>query len=76
MKNATPDQTQRFLWFEYDDGTSVDIEIGKATVVKTPNPKMILHLDRTQDGKHLLICSQEIWPEGKLIDNVRMIRNG
>lgn len=70
------DEIRRWLRFEFDDGSHVDFEIGRATILKKETDKVLFHLDRLPDGKHLMICSQEACPDDKKIENIRMIREG
>ncbi len=68
-------EPRRWLQFQYDDGTVQDFELGRATVVKGQDQKFLFHLDRQKDGRCLMLCAEEVWPEGKRIDHIKMIRN-
>lgn len=61
---------------EYLDGTHSDLEVGRVTVLHKKTDKVVMHLDRLPDGKHLLICAEEVVPEGKRIDCLRFVRSG
>ena len=62
--------------FEYTDGTFTSVSLGKATVLRKATDKLVFHLDRLPDGTHLMICAQEILPDGKRIECIRIMREG
>jgi len=64
----------RLLRFEYDDGSSRDFELGKATTIRGETRKVLFHLDRRDDGKHLMLCAEEAWPTDKRIECIRVVR--
>lgn len=65
-----------FLEFKYLDGTCSRLELGKVTVLKKKTDKVVFHLDRLPDGKHLLICSEEMLPDNQKLDSINFIREG
>lgn len=60
---------------EYTDGEFKDFELGKVTVIKKGGRAGVeMHLDKMQDGRHLLICSDNLWPDGKLLKTLTVVR--
>lgn len=60
---------------EYMDGEFKDFEIGKVTVIKKGGRAGVeMHLDKMQDGRHLLICSDNLWPDDKRLKSLTVVR--
>lgn len=60
---------------EYTDGATKDFEIGKVTIIrKGGRAGMEMHLDLMQDGRHLLICSDNLLPDDKQLKNLTLVR--
>lgn len=54
--------TKRFLKFNFEDGSSKQIELGKVTSLKIPieKGKLCFHIDKVDD-KYLLVVNEEFW---------------
>ena len=74
MSKKKDDGAKQFWKFVYDDGTEKEIEIGKVTVCKMDTWKVLMHLDRLPDGKHLVIYMQEVMPDGKKLERIDVRR--
>lgn len=60
----------------YTDGTFSELlEIKRATVLAKQVPKVMLHIDETDPGEHLLLVNERLWPEDKRIDAVEIVRD-
>lgn len=66
---------QHRLRFYYTDGTFMDFELSKCTVIKSPIKQVVLHLDRLPSGGHLMIASVEALPDDKKLDKIVVIRD-
>lgn len=67
-------QPKASLRFEYDDGTSIELEIEKCTVLKMELRQVALHVDKLGNGKFLMIANEYLLPEGKKLNNIAVIR--
>ena len=71
MKNKDP---KRWFEFEYDDGTSIKVEIVKATVLKMPMRNVAFHLDMIGPEQYLFVANEKFLPEGKKLLGFKVVR--
>ncbi len=69
-----PPQPKAHLRFEYDDGSSIQIEVTKCTVLKMKLTQVALHVDKIGDDQYLMIANEMLLPEGKKLNNIQVIR--
>jgi len=63
---------KRIMRLNKNDGTSVDLNIIKATAIRSGAG--MLHLDKLSSGDYRLIISDDILDDMTLFDNLTMIR--
>ena len=70
-------KTEPRMWlrFVYDDGSTVKQEVGRVTALKMPVQKVLFHVDRLEDGKHLVIGNIEVLPEGRKLKRIDVLRS-
>jgi hypothetical protein len=56
-----------------DGGEPVELEIGRATAIKTSG-NVVMHIDRQPDGRHLLIASADVLQAGRNIADIKFHR--
>ena len=66
-------QPKRYLKFTYDDGTSLTIEIARATVLDKGLDKVGLHIDHIGDNKYLMIGNIMFLPDNKKLENITVV---
>lgn len=50
-----------FLEFTFESGEQKRLEINKVTTISGNVQKVMLHLDKIDDGEHLLIINESLW---------------
>lgn len=60
--SATPDKPSVQLALRFSDGSSIPLTISKFTTLRKGVPKVLIHLDRLEDGSCLLIVNEELLP--------------
>lgn len=66
---------QRKFKFVFRDGSEKYLEIGKYTSIKAGVlNKVMLHIDKLDDGKMLLICNEDLIEDFSKIDRIELIR--
>ena len=63
MKNDKT--TKRSFRFCFEGGDTADINIDRVTSIHRDVKRVLLHLDETEDGKHLLIVNEKLWDLSK-----------
>ena len=69
------DKPRMWLKFVYDDGSEVEAEVCKVTALAMPVKKTLLHVDRMDDGRHLVIGNIEVLPDGKKLKRIDVVRS-
>jgi hypothetical protein len=72
-KNKLP-KVKRALRINFNDGASIDLDIQKATTVKTS--KSMINFDKLDDGSWRLIYDENLIPDFSKIVNFEMVREG
>ncbi len=72
-KNKKKQTISRKFRLNRTDGTSIDLELVKATAIRT-NAGMF-HLDKLKDESYRLTVSDDIISDMTLFDNLEMIRD-
>ena len=55
----------------YADGSSLEVKVGKFTVIKTPKP--MINIDRLPSGDFRLIITESLLPRGKGLDKLEFL---
>ena len=67
-------KSKRYLKFTYNDGTSLQLELARVTVLDKPLDKVGLHIDHVGDSKYLMIANIAFLPDDKRLDNITIVR--
>jgi len=67
-------EPKRWFRFIYDDGSEMELEVTKCTVMHMAQKKVVFHFDHLGDGEHLLIANESMLPEDKKLDRIEVKR--
>jgi len=65
-------EPQRFLKIHQKDGTSIDLEIGKAIELRTNQPA--IYIEKMKDGKYRLAYDVSVIPDFCNVTNIEVVR--